>query len=587
MAEDKVELRNVNFRQLLPWTEIFRGFQVALDPKKLLLAAAGIMVMAIGWWVLSAIFFSSRTEPDWGADKRDDAAAWKAFRAERNKWNLLYAAAGDRPTPTTGKNLANDFADTPQEWELIDKLKPGQKEVDLGPNRKLIIPDQPYYKTYGTLRTWPFYEDRGPNPYLLVTGQAGQTGEEGLAHYVPWERGHFGDWVWSTEIPVLIEPLIKFLRPVIYLLKPNAGFWNRIYFTLALLWTLATWALFGGAITRMAAVQVARREKIGISEAIRFTTARYISFLAAPLFPLLFALIVTVFLIIFGFFHLIPVVGDIVVDGLGWPLVLLSGLAMAVVLVGLSGWPMMYATISTEGSDSFDALSRSYSYVYQSPWHYIWYSLVALVYGMILVFFVGFMGSLLVYLGKWGISQTPFVAHNWTQEEYSNREPEYLFIFAPTSFHWRELLVKGNDGFDSQGNPKADYELSYHWYNWAGAGLVTVWLWLVFLMVLGFGYSYFWSASTIIYLLMRSHVDDTELDEIYLEEDESEEAYTAPVPPPASTSPASAAESGLTMVEAPALKTPAPAAAAPHEAQPASTPRDGGDANAPTGSPVP
>ena len=40
MAEDKVELREINYRQVFPWTELFKGFQLALDPKKLLLAAA-------------------------------------------------------------------------------------------------------------------------------------------------------------------------------------------------------------------------------------------------------------------------------------------------------------------------------------------------------------------------------------------------------------------------------------------------------------------------------------------------------------------------------------------------------------------
>ncbi len=183
----------------------------------------------------------------------------------------------------------------------------------------------------------------------------------------------------------------------------------------------------------MAAVQLARKEKISLGEAIRFTTSRYLSFLSAPLIPLVFVGIVAIFLLIFGLFHLIPVFGDIVVDGLGWPLVLLAGLAMAVVLVGLVGWPMMYGTISAEGSDSFDALSRSYSYVYQSPWHYIWYGLVALAYGAIVVFFVGLMGSFTVYLGKLGMSPTASIV--------SSRAPEYLFVYAPTSFGWRDLLL--------------------------------------------------------------------------------------------------------------------------------------------------
>jgi hypothetical protein len=623
MAEDKIELRNVNFRQAFPWMELFRGFKVAVDPKKLLLAAGGILVMACGWWLLAVIFFSSRTEPSWGS--RSSTEDFTEFRNDRIKWNLLYEAAGDRPVEPTGLSLADDFAQNPEEHELIKKafekgdfkteadIKGGlagkvqESDAEAGakyivlPNRLLRVPQVPSggsYKPYGKLRTWPWFEDRGDNPYLLVTGQAGQTGEEGLAHYVPWGKGHFWDWLFGTEVPVLVEPLVKFLRPVVYLLRPNGGFWNRVYFLLVLLWTLLTWAFFGGAITRMAAVEVARREKIGMGEAIRFTLSHYLSFFSAPIFPLLGVLLFVVFLIVFGLFHLIPVFGDIVVDGLGWPLVLLSGLFMAVVLVGLVCWPMMYATISAEGSDSFDALSRSYSYLYQSPWQYLWYALVALAYGMVVVFFVGFMGSLVVYLGKWSISQTPLVSHNWSTkdgkpDEFSNREPEFLFIFAPRSYHWRELLLKdaGVVNADGQLNPK--YLESFSWYNYVGAFLVGgIWLHLVFLLVLGFGYSYFWSVSTIIYLLMRRKVDDTELDEVYLEEDESEDAYRSPLPvsAPAPIPAGTPASSGtnLQMVEAPTLKPSAPAPPASPPPSPLGTaPADGGDASPPAGSQLP
>ena len=85
------------------------------------------------------------------------------------------------------------------------------------------------------------------------------------------------------------------------------------------------------------------------------------------------------------------------------------------------------------------------------------------------------------------------------------------------------------------------------WYNHVGAFMVSIWLYLFFLMVLGFGYSYFWSASTIIYLLMRRKVDDTDLDEVYLEEDETEEAYSKPAAAPV---PPAAATPGVTMIEA-------------------------------------
>ena len=63
------------------------------------------------------------------------------------------------------------------------------------------------------------------------------------------------------RIPVLIEPLVKFLRPIIYLLKRNPGFFEGLYFLLVLGWTVATWAVFGGAIARMAAVASALFEQ--------------------------------------------------------------------------------------------------------------------------------------------------------------------------------------------------------------------------------------------------------------------------------------------------------------------------------------
>src|SRR5262249_49563951 len=99
-------------------------------------------------------------------------------------------------------------------------------------------------KPAGVLRTWPCFEDPPPNPFLMITGQTGK----------PWETGHFWDWLLTEQVPVLIEPLVKFLSPVVYFFSPHTGWLTRIYLVLVILWTLATWALFGAAITRMAAV---------------------------------------------------------------------------------------------------------------------------------------------------------------------------------------------------------------------------------------------------------------------------------------------------------------------------------------------
>lgn len=545
MAEDKGDLGDVGARRLPVWVELFRAFHIAIDYRKVVLAALGLLAMSVGWWLLSEAFYQAqKTAPDWKSGAyggEDKAKEWARFKIDRAKWNLMYEGAG--PDPIVAD--ANDLATTPEEFDQIrSEIDAGHREFEV--NGRVV---QAYDKPYGRLRTLPWFEDRGPNPYLLVTGQAGHVTSNGTVRDYPWERGQFWDWLVTKQIPFLIEPLIKLLRPVVYLLRDNAGFWNCLYFALALGWALAVWALFGGAVTRMAAVEAARREKPGIGEALRFTVARYVSFLSAPLIPLGFIVVILVFWIVFGLLHMIPLFGEVVVDTLGWFLVLGAGIVAALVLVGLSGWPMMYATLSAEGSDAFDALSRSYSYVYQSPWRYIWYCLVSLAYGAVVVFFVVFMGSLAVYLGKWGISQTPGITA-------SGRSPDYLFVYAPRSLGWRNLLLNRSPALLPDGSVAPAYFNDFHFWNYVGA--VTVggfWLYAFFLLVVGFAYSYFWSASTLVYLLMRRHVDDTELDEVYLDEEEADDLYQAPY----GGAPAAAPGGGTTplaVVEPPPASTP-------------------------------
>jgi hypothetical protein len=384
---------------------------------------------------------------------------------------------------------------------------------------------------------------------MLVTGKIGHHDASGTSHYVPWNRGEFVDWFLSDQVPVLIEPLVKFLRPVFYLLNPAGGFVDRLYFLLVIAWTVVTWAIFGGAITRIATLEIARNEKIGLVEAFRYTKARWQSYVFASFAPLLGLGFFVILLVLFGLVNLIPFVAEFW-DGLLWCVVLGIGLVMTVLLVGLVGWPMIHATLSAEGSDSYDALSRCYSYVLQRPWDYLWYVFVSIVYGAAVIFFVGLMGSLMIYLGKWGVTQTPLAG-------YFNRDPSYLFVYAPTSYGWRDLLLQGspvvgNSQIVSQA--KIDEYLAapdFHAWNYIGPVLVWFWLTLVFLMMIGFGYSYFWSVSTIIYLLMRRKVDDTDLDEVYLEEDE-EESYTAPLAPSSGVESSKPGATPLQMVEPPA-----------------------------------
>ena len=510
MADGRDSAPGFSFRKTFPWTDLFRCFQVALDPRKLALAALGILAMSVGWWLLSLVFWYNeplRANPDYGVE-----ATAKEY-------------AGNKP----GTNPPAPYSEADLRQLAEDKYQ--------ADHRKWVVMDE-LAGPSGRLRSMPWDEYRGPNPYIFLTRILGGSTFERQASLREFVTG---------SVPVLVEPLIKFLVPVSKLFAPGDGALTRFYVLLAVLWFLVVWGFAGGVITRLAAIGLANKGPTTLRQAVRFVAARYLNYLLSPMVPLLIIAAVIVGLIVYGFLSLIPILGDIVLLGLGLPVVIAAGAVMSVFLIGLVGYPLMYATLSAEGdsSDTFDALSRSINYVYQAPWHYIWYWLVAVCYGAVVTFFILFFTSLSVYLGKWAVSQTPF-------NETFNRRPDFLFLYAPPSFGWQELLLKGSpaevrpvdERNENTGrvvkryvpeNPqrREEFKKEFYFYNWAGAGIGGFWLALIFLLMLGFTYSFYWTAATMIYFLMRSKVDEADMDEVYLEEDEPE----TPLAPPKAVSP--------------------------------------------------
>lgn len=487
------------------WLELFRTFQVALDPKKLVLAAAGLLVSAAGTTVLSVVFFSMKSEPLQASYSVD-----------------TYLKRGD--SEEVARRKVKEAFEHDLACYQFTKSLAGPKDSA---------------GHYGSFRVFPWNEDRGANPYLLVAGQTQHgSGVAGM-----WE------WIKHDGVRVMLEPLRKFLSPVRLMLNPHADFSTRLYLLLIALTTLGTWAFFGGAITRIAVLQLAGKEPPSMAEALRFVAQKYVHYVSAPLVPVLFvAGIVFITVITFGLINLIPYVGDLV-DGVLWPIVLLLGFAQALLLVGLVGYPLMFATISAEGSDAFDALSRSYNYVYQAPWNYIWNCAVAVAYGMVVVFFVGFMGSMVVYLSKWAISQTPGT------EYFTSRRADHLFMSTPKTFGWRDLLVDRPELKSTATVEVRDAYLRDHVTagNYLSSSLIGLWTTLVLLFVIGFGYSYFFTAGTMIYLLMRHKIDDTDLDEVYAEDELPDE----PLLPPTTLPGPGTAPPQTQMVDAPTLRSPA------------------------------
>ncbi len=171
-------------------------------------------------------------------------------------------------------------------------------------------------------------------------------------------------------------------------------------------------------------------------------------------------------------------VGFTIVGAL-WPIGLVFSLLMGLLLVGvIFGWPLMWGTISAEGTDAFDALSRSYAYVYQRPFHYLFYAVVALALGYGGVYAALAFAQAVLYLGAWSLSW-------WTGTE---RAAE---VFAALRI------------------PPENSTGAATWVFWANATSA---------LVVAYAASYFWTSWTAIYFLLRRTTDATPMDAVYLEE---------------------------------------------------------------------
>lgn len=399
---------------------------------------------------------------------------------------------------------------------------------------------------------------------------------------------------------------------------PSAKAWHGIVYVVVIVPVfLGIWALFGGAIARIAAYEIARDgERIEMRKALAFAYGKLSSFFMAPVICVLG----------FLFFFLCNLAGGAITKGLDLaviggplgaillPLCLLSGFIMMLVAIGATiGSPLFFPAVAAEGTDSFDAMSRGFSYVYSRPWHFGWYQLTAAVYGWICVTFVLCFTVAMCYLGvrsagagfdlvgrlyrdensvgmKVDSERTKKIAEAARAEAQKEKDPVKRAVREAQA---ESLLVKHRRG-DSrliQVNQRAWYMLLsrdhvmkpegccplQHPYgtamylanvavggrgcpctlpspagidqdlasrdparelHWEGSIVVTYWIvfaWLLVAVGMAWGYAvaYVISQQTVIYFILRKKVDGIEMNEVFEEaEDEGPLPEVKPAEPP-------------------------------------------------------
>ncbi len=274
---------------------------------------------------------------------------------------------------------------------------------------------------------------------------------------------------------------------------------------------LVVWALFGGAICRAAALDAAREEGITVTEALSFSRRRLLGFIGAPLLPAAFCGVLALFLLAGGFIGAIPGIGNVAVALLFW-LALVAGFIMAGLIIGaIVGSPLTFPTIAVEGSDAFDAFSRSYGYVYLRPWRLAFYGLVAAAYGAICLLFVKFLVRLALAV--------VYVVVGWAMSfgspTLSDTAGASAQRMSKLEAIWQGPSLTGDTAFWGSFGPAADVAGTTR----VARGIFHLWILAgVFTLVGAFVVSFYYSASTIIYLLLRREVDATDLEDVYTDE---------------------------------------------------------------------
>jgi hypothetical protein len=532
MADEPQVIRGIDWKATFPFVSLFRGFRVAIHPSKLILALLALMLIFFGGKLLDAIWPASysavpnelglygesylnvtpsaefdRTRADTRARLEAEHKARLAMipQAYTNRKDLAdYENYLHEMLVTRVKDInetydrrvkdINDTYNKRPDAERNDAAVKNTRDRDL--DRAKLDRDNDINSAYERIATETEEARQVKGVGLFQTFADHELGM--LNQMVAGVRA--GNWLGNGGVVDAIRSFFVF-----------APMWamrfHWFFFTIFFLYFLAIWSIFGGAIARIAAVHVARDEKISIRQALRFSTNKFLSFLSAPIIPMLIVLAVGLVIAVGGLLINIPFIGPIVV-GAFFFLALVAGFVMTLVLLGTGGgFNLMYPTIAVEGSDSFDAISRSFSYLYARPWRMAFYTAVSILYGSICYLFVRYFLYLMLALTH------KFVGLFVLRSAYSSA-PLWNVI-------WPSPTTEGRFVYDINYLALGPGEKF-------GALLIAIWVYLAIGLLGAFAVSFYFSANTIIYLLMRHEVDATELDDVYLEQTDDEFAETGP-----------------------------------------------------------
>ncbi len=292
--------------------------------------------------------------------------------------------------------------------------------------------------------------------------------------------------LFRLNIQGVAENVIDCFKALIWAFK-----YHYIYSIIVAVITLVVMSVAGGAICRIAALQFARDEKPGLTEALRFSTKKFTSFFTVPLALVGIIIFIGFFIFLLGLVGNIPWAGKPIMV-IFLLLALIAGGLITIVLIGtVAGFNLMFPAVAYDNSDCFDAISRSFSYVFAKPWRMGFYTVIAAIYGAICYIFVRFFAFVLLWVTNSSL-RLGILGDNSKLTEIWQDDPTFTQLVVQPN--WPTLT--GLESF--------------------AAFLVYLLLLAIVVLVIAFIVSFYFSANTIIYSLMRKAVDNTALEDVYV-----------------------------------------------------------------------
>ncbi|MBL0870911.1 MAG: hypothetical protein IBJ18_10085 [Phycisphaerales bacterium] len=257
---------------------------------------------------------------------------------------------------------------------------------------------------------------------------------------------------------------------------------------------ISLFAVIGGAISRSAACEASQRVKLTWTQSLAFALARWRSLVGCILGPLVIIWFVAGLLWIIAQGFKVPYLD--VITSLVFSFSFIAALVAAVISVAfVFGQSMLIPAVAAEGGDAFDSVQRAYAYTLARPGRLVVYSVILAIQGLIAI---GVVGGIvyLVFLFTATASRLP-VDHFPSVSAMANPLSVNPFSSAPIPNLNPELA-------EQSGTLKLAVNIVNFFAAILAAGIAA------------YAVSFYFTASTMLYLVMRQLVDGQDVHELWM-----------------------------------------------------------------------